>query len=68
LTLRADRLYWLVYLAEQGIAAKKAEFKADKAVRPAEAAASLASWQLDLEQLVNKVRLVITPPVRKPKK
>jgi hypothetical protein len=59
LTLRADALYWFVFLAERGIAAKRQDFKNDTDV--ASAVASLASWQMDLENLVSKVEAVLPP-------
>jgi hypothetical protein len=59
LTLRADALYWFVYLAERGIEAKRQDFKGDKDV--ASAVASLASWQMDLENLLSKVEAVLPP-------
>jgi hypothetical protein len=59
LTLRADALYWFVFLAERGIEAKRQDFKGDKDV--ASAVASLASWQMDLENLVSKVEAVLPP-------
>lgn len=59
LTLRADVLYWFVFLAERGIAAKRQDFTGDSDV--ASAAASLASWTMDLENLVSKVEAVLPP-------
>jgi hypothetical protein len=59
LTLRADALYWFVFLAERGIAAKRQDFKGDKDV--ASAVASLASWTMDLENLVSKIQAVLPP-------
>jgi hypothetical protein len=59
LTLRADTLYWFVFLAERGIAAKRQDFKGDKDV--ASAVASLASWTMDLEALLNKIQTTFPP-------
>jgi hypothetical protein len=53
-TVRADALYWLVYLAERGLAERRAAFK-DSGVGASEAA-SLASWAIDLENLVNRIK------------
>lgn len=61
LTLRADALYWLVVLAERGIAAKRQDFKSDPAQDRASAAASLASWTMDVENLLAKVQAVLPP-------
>jgi hypothetical protein len=61
LTLRADALYWLVFLAERGIEERRQHFKTDSTTRPAEAAASIASWTMDLEELLKKIEAVITP-------
>lgn len=66
ITLRADAIHWLVYLCEKGIKAAAEEFKQDRQTRPAEAAASLASWHMDLENLVQRVEMVLVKP--KPKK
>jgi hypothetical protein len=73
LTLRADKLYWLVHLAERGVEAKRADFKAAQAdpdrgpFGSAEAAASLASWRMDLEKLVSAIQLALSRPPRKGK-
>jgi hypothetical protein len=61
LTLRADALYWLVFLAEAGIEAKHKEFKADKTSGASEVA-SLASWQMDLENLLARIKSAFAPP------
>ncbi len=63
LTLRADKLYWLVYLAERGIAERKAAFRADpeRARSAAEYAASLSSWLTDVGEVVGRVKAVLTP-------
>jgi hypothetical protein len=60
LTLRADALYWFVFLVEQGIAAKRKEFKSKASIDASEAA-SLASWTMDLENLLSKVQAVLPP-------
>jgi hypothetical protein len=60
LTLRADALYWFVYLAEQGIEAKRKEFKS-KVSLDASDVASLASWTIDLENLLSKVQAALPP-------
>ncbi len=64
LTFRADQLYWLLFLAERGVEAKRQEFRADPA-RGAAEAASLASWQMDLEAVLGKVKAALTPVPRK---
>lgn len=69
LTLRADLLYWWVFLAERGIEERRQHFKANPSQqRPAEAAASLASWTIDLESLLGKVRAALTAPKKTNKK
>jgi hypothetical protein len=60
LTLLADALYWFAYLAEQGIAAKRQQYRAAKTM-DASAVASLASWTMDLENLISKVQAVLPP-------
>jgi hypothetical protein len=63
-------LYWLVVLAERGIEAKRADFKADANRGPfgsAEAAASMSSWTMGLERLVGAVRPALSRPPRKGK-
>ena len=64
LTLRADLLYWLLFLAERGVQAKRLEFRADPG-RGAAEAASLASWQMDLEAVLGKVKAALTPVPKK---
>ena len=59
LTLRADTLFWFVHLIEFAIEKKRDEFK--KSGIDASAAASLGSWQADLENLVNRISSVINP-------
>ena len=61
LTLRADHLYWLVFLAERGIEERRQYFKTSTMTRPAEAAASLGSWTMDLENLLNRVKSTFPP-------
>jgi hypothetical protein len=61
ITVRADALYWIVKLAEWGIDERRRHFKSDASTRPAEAAASIASWTLDLEALVKNIEAVLTP-------
>jgi hypothetical protein len=61
LTLRADNLYWLVRLAQWGIDARREHFKSDASTRPAEAAASLASWSMDLQNLVDRIKRTFPP-------
>jgi hypothetical protein len=61
LTLRADNLYWLVRLAQWGIDARREHFKRDASTRPAEAAASLASWSMDLQNLVDTIKRTFPP-------
>lgn len=64
LTLRADVLYWIVYLAEKGIELRKAEMRADKTNRLAEVVASIASWQIDLDNLVKRIESTFPPKKR----
>jgi hypothetical protein len=64
LTFRADLLYWLVFLAERGVEAKRQEFCADPA-RGAAEVPSIASWQMDLEAVLGKVKAALTPAPRK---
>jgi hypothetical protein len=59
ITARADHLYWLVFLAERGIAERRATFKAQGV--GASEAASLASWAIDLENLVNRIKSTFPP-------
>jgi hypothetical protein len=61
LTVRAELLYWLVNLAEAGIEARRRAWKAAPGFGAAEAA-SLASWRLDLENLLAKVEAALAPP------
>lgn len=53
LRVRADNLYWLVFLAAKGILAKREEYKKNGSER-VEMAASLADWHLTLESLVDQ--------------
>ncbi len=53
--IRADNLYWLIFLAEAGINAKKEEMRKTKTPQ-VELVASVASWQLDLEALLAKIK------------
>jgi hypothetical protein len=55
-TFRADRLYWLVALAEAGIASRRAQFRAAPGGMDAAGAASLGSWRIDLERFVAAVK------------
>jgi hypothetical protein len=63
LTLRADLLYWLLFLAERGVEAKRQEFRASGTAGASEAA-SLASWRMDLETVLGKVKAALTPMPR----
>jgi hypothetical protein len=66
-TFRADKLYWLAHLAEAGMVLKDKLFKDDHTMKPAEKAASMGSWQLDLEELFERVKRVLTPPAKSSK-
>jgi hypothetical protein len=54
--IRGDKLYWLLWLAEIGIYAKQ-KFATlwSRNTRPSEKAASLASWQMDVEHIGKEV-------------
>jgi hypothetical protein len=55
ITLRLDQWYWLVFLIEHGIAAKREEFKKDTEERAIKSV-TLGSWECELEELVKKIR------------
>src|SRR5262245_58349386 len=66
--IRADVFYRLVYLAERGIESLRQEWKAKPEGASAGKAASLASWQIDLEMLPGKVEEALTKQAKKAKK
>jgi hypothetical protein len=59
LKLRADTLYWIVYLAQLGIEMRRQKEQAKGhphgGLATAEGIASIASWQMDLEKVVEQV-------------
>lgn len=65
ITMRADALYWIVFLAQKGIRAKQVEFRADKGMRSIEAAASLGSWTMDLEEFIKRIGEALDKPAKK---
>ncbi len=61
LEVRADNLSWFVFLIEAGIAARAIAMKKDSpnGRLDASAAASLGSWLIDLERLVDQIEGVV---------
>lgn len=51
---RVDVLYWLVWLAEEGIRAKRREGSQNRQLDATDVA-SLASWQMDLEAFAKQI-------------
>jgi hypothetical protein len=67
ITVRADQLSWFVRMIERGIEAQKAAWLADSTPQLDGAqTASIASWRLDLDDLVNRI-IATSPPARKRK-
>jgi hypothetical protein len=67
---RAGSLYWLIYLAEQGIKARQAEMERDHHGRIKDVCdvVSLGSWHADVEGLVNQLASAkVLPPAKKAK-
>jgi hypothetical protein len=64
LTVRADHLYWLVFLAETGLKAKRKEFGVSGHAS-AEEIASLGSWTMDRETLLSKVKAALNKPTKR---
>lgn len=68
---RADTLYWIVHLAEAGIAARLAEFRSLPGGLDGSAIASISTWRDDLEKFVTHIehseslRPAATPKSRK---
>ena len=62
ITVRADVLYWMVFLAEVGINAKRTEFSQE----PPDVcnAASIGSWQADLEALAHQIKIADNRPIK----
>lgn len=59
LKVRADNLYWLVFLAWEGWKARRGQYRNElKAGRRPDMSevASLASWQMDLEAFVDQIK------------
>lgn len=59
LTHRVDDLYWLVKLAEEGLAERKRKVNRQS---DASTIASIGSFQIDLENLLASIWLAITKP------
>lgn len=66
LTLRADSLYWVLYLAQTGLEQHELALRS-KAPRQREATevASVCSWRLELERLVERIERTLPPMVVK---
>ena len=54
IAVRGDKLYWLMVLAEMGLEAKRKQFKEEK-VDLATGAASLASWEMDMQKITEAI-------------
>jgi hypothetical protein len=64
LTMRADHLYWMVNLIEAGIEYRRQQWKAAPGGIGASEAASLADFRMNLEEMVEKVKLSIAATQR----
>lgn len=68
LTVRADKLYWLIHLAEIGIQARLDQWRKQKGGMDAFSAASIASFQMDTEEMVNQTEKVLKTTPKKTEK